>query len=115
MAAEEPEILAGRRAYGAAQAAFAGEPSGVRVRLDVGWHSPEFDRETGYFALVDDGDAAAAGLIGEIVKVSTGGRFVFVYVLGARALPTPLSLSRIAFAHLARLSLDSLDSIVEVV
>jgi hypothetical protein len=109
--------LMGRRAFATAQAAFAGEPAGDRERrrMSVGWHAPEFDTETGYFALVDDGDVGAADLIGEIVKVTIEGRSIYVYVLGARALPTRLSLCRQAFVHLARLSLDSVDAIVEVV
>lgn len=110
----EPEVGMGRRAFPKAQELLAGVPlRQLPSRVDVTWHGTETDEETGSFAVVSlDGDP---DLIGEVLRVSSGGRSVYVYVLGARAIEAPLSLTRRAFLSIARLSRESVPALVEVI
>src|SRR4051812_14325254 len=107
MAVIEPEILIGRRAFPVAQQLLAGVPLRRLGRIDVGWNGTETHPEQGAFAVVRDG-AGLGELVGEVLKVTAGSRVVFVYVIGARGVPTQVAVSRRAFLALGLLSLDSL-------
>lgn len=111
----ETEILNARRAFPMAQALL----SGVAVRrlperVAVGWYGTETHPEAGAFAVVRDGFGLDE-LVGEVLQVTVAGRSVYVYVVGARGVPTDIALSRRAFFALGRLSRESLLAGVEVV
>lgn len=110
----EPEILIGRRAFPMTQQLFAGVGRRLPEQVDIGWYGTETHPEAGAFALVRDGWGLDE-LIGEILRVTVGTRAVFVYVVGARGVPTDIALSRRAFLALGRLSHESLTMTVEVV
>lgn len=115
MAVTEPEILIGRRAFPMAQTLLAGVAvRRLAGRVDVGWYGTETHPEVGAFAVVRDG-FGFDDLIGEVLRVTAARRSVFVYVVGARGVPTDIALSRRAFFGLGRLSHESLPAIVEVV
>jgi hypothetical protein len=117
MVRTEPELLVIRRAFPAAQALLAGAAlSRVGTTVEVGWHSTETHPELGSsHALVRSG-ADLDDLIGEVLKITRGDREpVFVYVLGARDLPTDVSVARRAFLALGLLAVESVECIVEVV
>lgn len=77
------------------------------------WHGTRVDPNRGSFAVVR-ADGPLAGLVGERLRVSFGGREVFVYVVATRAIDDDLSLARRAFAALAVLSTETLNVGVEV-
>lgn len=110
----EAEILAGRRAFGTAQALFAGGPVGRSQRLSVGWHGTSVNTETGSFAVVRDG-AGLDDLVGEIVRVTSNRREVFVYVLDTADVPVAVSLTRRVFLALNRLTIEALPADVVAV
>lgn len=113
----ELELQWSRRAFPKAQELLAGSPtSDAPLRLDVGWHSNDVEAEAGAIAVVRDGAGLDAWL-GQVLRVTSldhPDRAVFVFVLGARGVPTDLSLSRRAFLALGVLSLESLSCLVEV-
>lgn len=112
---DEPEILTGRRAFPKAQQLLAGVPlRRLPERVNVGWYGTETHPEAGSFAVVRDG-AGLDDLIGEVLRVAVGARSVFVYVVGARGVPTDLALARRPFLALGLLSQESLPAVVEVV
>lgn len=114
MAIVEQELLDGRRAFPEAQRLFAGVAlRRLPERVDVGWHGTDIDVETGAFAVVRDG-AGLDDLIGEILIVSVGTRSVLVFVMGARAVPQDISLSRRGFLALGLLAKESIRCVVEV-
>lgn len=106
---QELALLAGRRAFPVAQQLLSGSPKAAPQLMKVGWHGSSLDPETGAFARVQR-DAGFDDLIGQIVRVYAGNRYVFAYVLGDAVLLSDLSLARRAFAGLARLSLDTLSA-----
>jgi hypothetical protein len=111
----EREVLAGRRAFATAQQLLSGVPVGrLAQRVDVGWYDTSTHPETGAFALVREA-WGMGDLLGEVLRVSVGRREVFVYVVGARGIPTDIALARRAFLSLGRLSNESLRATVEVV
>lgn len=113
----EPEILAGRRVFAVTQQLFAGAPlRRLPERVSVGWHGTDVDAETGAFAVVRQ-SWGLDDLIGEVLRLTTDtGRVCFVYVLGARDVPTDISITRRAFfPTLALLAEESVRCIVEVV
>lgn len=115
MPAAEPEILIGRRAFATAQTLFAGVAARrLPERTDVGWYGTETHAEIGAFAVVRDG-WGLDDLIGEVLRVSVGRRAVFVYVVGARGIPTDIALARRAFLGLGLLSSEALSAVIEVV
>lgn len=115
MAQIERDILNATRAYPMAQQLLGGVPlRRLPSRLSIGWHGTETEALAGATAVVADG-AGLDELFGEVLKVTVGTRSTFVYVLGARAVPAPLSLSRRAFLALGLLSHESLLAVVEVV
>lgn len=113
---DEPEVMAARRAWAKSQELLAGVPlRTVSGALDVGWHDSAVEEEQGATAVVAV-SAELDDLIGEVLRVSCGGRAIFVYVLGSRAVPTPLSVARHAFfPTLGLLTHESLSCRVEVV
>lgn len=110
----DPDRMAGRRSWAAAQRRYAGQVLEAVGVVDIGWHDTATHPETGAFALVA-GSAGLDRLFGEILRVRVGRREAFVYVLGAGAVPTPISLSRRAFFSLGLLSEETLSATVEVV
>lgn len=114
MAADEIELMHGRRAFAVAQSLLAGSPVLPPARRQVGWHDSATHPEVGSFGVVS-GDGDSADLIGEVVRIRVGDRSAFVYVLGRRGVPTELSVTRRVFASLGLLAAESLDAIVEVV
>ncbi|MGH2898977.1 MAG: hypothetical protein ACRDMZ_09920 [Solirubrobacteraceae bacterium] len=115
MAVTEPEILMGRRAFPTAQQLLAGVPlRRLPALVEVGWYGTETHSETGAFAVVRSG-WGLDDLLGEVLKVTVGRRSVFVYVIGARGVPTDIALARRAFFEVGRLSHETLPAVVEVV
>lgn len=115
MALVEPEILTGRRAFAVTQQLFEGVPvRRLPALVDVGWYGTETEPETGAFAVVRDG-WGLDDLIGEVLKVTVGQRAVFVYVIGARGVPTDIALARRAFFAIGRLAHETLPALIEVV
>lgn len=104
------ELLAGRRAFAAAQRLLTGADfRRVPGLIGIGWHGTQTDPETGSFAVVDESEEMGE-LIGEVVRVREPltGREVVAYVLGARDVPTRLSLARRPFMALGLLAVESL-------
>lgn len=113
----EKEIMWGRRAFPTAQQLLGatGVPAQrLPGRVSVGWHGTEVDPETGSFAVVAD-DSDYGDLIGDVLSVTSGRRTVFVYVLGSRGVPQPISLCRRPFLALGLLGNESLRCKVEVI
>lgn len=112
----EQRLLDGRRAFPMAQQLLAGVP--IRVlpeRVQVGWYDSQVDPESGAFAVVQRG-GEFDDLMGKRLRILTeDGAEVFVYVLGARSIPTPIAVWRRVFLALALLSTDELSCTVEVV
>lgn len=114
MAVIEPEILIGRRAFDMAQSLLAAEPeTRLPQRVPVGWYDTTTDPEVGSFAVVQRG-GDYEDLVGETLKITVREKSVFVYVIGARGVPHQIHLARRAFFALDRLSLDSLNAVVEI-
>jgi hypothetical protein len=114
--AGEPEIDAGRRAFAKAQELLESPPhERLSSLLDIGWHSTQTDPETGSFAVVGENSSWDV-LIGETLRITVPAttRTVYVYVLGARDVPVPISVTRAVFLRLGLLALESLPCIVEV-
>lgn len=111
---EQPEVLAAERAFPMAQQLLAGVPlRTLPGRVDVGWHDSATHPKAGSFAIL--GPTGDPDLLGEVLRVRTDRREVFVLVVGIRPVPVPLSLARRAFLHLGLLALESRPCIVEVV
>lgn len=117
MAVPEPELLVIRRAFPEAQRLLAGTPfSRVGTTTDVGWHSTETHPELGSSHALVRSDAGLDDLIGEVLRITRGSREpIFVWVIGARDLPTDVSVARRAFMELGLLSVESVECVVEVV
>lgn len=113
--AVEPELLVARRAFPTAQRLLAGVAMRrLPSRIEVGWFGTEVEPEAGAVAIVRLG-AGLDDLIGEVLRVEVGDRSIFVYVLGARGIPTDLAVARRAFLALGLLSHEALPAVVEVV
>lgn len=110
----EPEFLVAQRAFPMAQELLAGVALRTLGRVEVGWHDTRVHPSVGAFAVVAD-NGNLTDLIGEILRVSRGTREVFVYCVGARAVPVRLSLARRAFFGLGLLAHETLPCVVEVV
>lgn len=111
----EQEIQDATRAYPEAQRLLGGVPlRRLPARVDVGWHGTSTEPIAGATCVISD-DSGLDDLIGEVLKISSGQRSTFVYCLGSRSVPQPLSLSRRAFLSLGLLALESLPCLVEVV
>lgn len=107
--------MMGRRAFATAQALFEGvSQTRLAGTPAVGWHGTDVDPETGSFAVVAAGSEYEE-LIGEIVCIERGGREVYAFVLGARAVPVDISITRRCFLALGTLGIESLRCVVEVV
>lgn len=115
MSVTEPEIAHGLRAWADSQVLLGGEPSEqVPASVLAGWHDTSVSPHAGAFALVGL-ESELEDWIGEVLRVQIAGRTAYVYVLGSADVPTPLSLSRRAFAALAPLYVESRQAQVWVV
>jgi hypothetical protein len=112
----EPELAVGRRAFPKAQELFAGTVvERIPGFVSVGWYGSSRHPETGAFALVAI-DGPMADRVGDILKIAApSGANVFVWVVGARDVSTPLAVTRRAFMGLANLARSPVDCIVGVV
>lgn len=115
MAAVEPELLVIRRAFPEAQRLLAGGSVARVGSIEVGWHGTGTHPELGSSHAVVRSFAGYDDLVGEVLRIRRGSRpAIFVYVLGARDVPTPVSVSRRAFMALGLLAEESLECTVEV-
>lgn len=115
MAAAEPELLAIRRAFPKAQELLFSVPLSRIYAGPVGWHGTQVDPELGSSAAVVRSGAGLDELIGEVLRITVGDRTpVFVYVVGARDVPTDVSVARRAFMALGLLAVEHVEAIVEV-
>ncbi|HEX7088725.1 MAG TPA: hypothetical protein VF192_01235 [Longimicrobiales bacterium] len=119
MAIPELEVLNARRAWAESQALLGAVPSRTLGRVDVGWHVATTHPEVGAFAVARSGGPydvdGPEELVGDILRLSVGGREVFVFCVGGADVPTDLSLSRPAFFKLDLLTRESVDALVEVI
>lgn len=111
----EQEVLNAHRAFPEAQVLLAGEPANaLPSEIAIGWHDTSTHPEVGAFAVIGQ-DSGLDDWIGEVLLVTANSRACYVYVMGSADVPAPLSLARRAFASLAALSIESLQSLVQVV
>lgn len=114
----DPEVLIARKAWGSSQDGFIAmnlQPTVIPGGMVTGWHDTNVEEERGATAVVDENDEVAAALVGEILRVSVGHHSALIYVIdSSNILPTPLSLSRRAFAAIAPLWYEQITPRVEV-
>lgn len=113
----DPKVLIARRCFSDAQSALQSAPveAALPGTWEAGWYDTTLNPESGSFALVSP-TSALAPLIGRVLRVASGQRFVFVYVIAAVAgMDWPLALQRRAFLALGLLSKPSLEVTLELV
>jgi hypothetical protein len=98
------------------QQALAGAvDSHTNISTTAEWHGTNLDDNLGAFAVVREG-GSCEDLVGDVIKVTAGGRVVYAYVTDSSdELDADVSLTRRGFAALGPLSLDQLAVRVEVV
>ncbi len=81
--------------------------------IQTGWYDQSVNSETGWFALCAEGSAFEE-YVGSVLRVIYGESAIYVALLGAANLDTPLALARRAYAALAPLNVSSIPCAVEV-
>lgn len=112
----EPLIIEGRQGFADAQAALAGtvDTTIADRRLDVGWYGSQVIATRGCFAVVDVEREDLGGLVGDVLLLTHGSRYVYVYCVARAQVSLPLCISRRAFMALAPAYKDSVSCKVRV-
>lgn len=116
----EPEMAVAMRAFPETQIIFNTVPyERVEGESSIGWHDTNAALSgpatiPGALAVARIG-GPHLHLVGEILRISTRDKEVFVYCAGSADVPADLSLYRRAFFHLAGLYTERLQVLLEVV